>query len=782
MAPDPSNPLIAYADHETRVYKTVDGGKSWSTILRVNFPKTTLDYSETNVVYVSSDNSILRSDDGGINWKTLAQGGGQITVHPVDHNIIYTVYQGSLYKSLDKGDTWSALGPTPGGHLYIIPLDPDTMYLSNDLNGLHLSTDGGATWSRVDFGGRRARRLIQTLNGDLWIADFQKGLFRSVDNGRNWALTLNVPAWRLAADPWDSESLFVVADQKVFWVHPAGTSRTIDTGGSGGQLDPPASFRTVDKCQVIERSNTVYNLVSDLSVIGEGSCLLIARFVHDVTIEGNGHTIRFAGAGVYGDSIRNLIIRNLNLVQVGVGSRGAHSAIQLSHVDGLEVDSNTVTTYERGKTGISVSGINSKNVSLTSNTIHNDGKFSVGMFVNSPKALITRNTINSPTGNGLDMKLSPNSIIVDNYISASADQGFALRIHTSPGANLAGNTFIGAGRSADGTFRFSNSDGMVVEQNTFETKSSPATGYGVLIKDSSGMRFAGNTVKHQMRQFPAISLKNSHNNLLQNNAVTCEAIGCAGILIDYSDQNQIFDNVVNVLGQDSQWGIRLQNTDRNELMLNTVNVNGRLITSTYMAALSLDNARHNYISVLGMKGSVADIELVNSSGIIVQSGRLSVDANGDVIFVLRPPDDEGKFGFAFASPVVISLERDPNDSVIALNFLQSSLQFDMPATGTINVSDSSGSIGIDTVQVGVTNVAAVLPGLTDPAQDLNGDGLAEDVNGNGRLDFNDMVKLFENMSTTTVTDNSRQFDFNGNGFVDMDDIVQLFMILVSRFG
>ncbi|MCH8212758.1 MAG: hypothetical protein IIC54_01650, partial [Proteobacteria bacterium] len=300
MAPDPSNPLIAYADHETRVYKTVDGGKSWSTILRVNFPKTTLDHSETNVVYVSSDNSILRSDDGGINWKTLAQGGGQITVHPVDHNIIYTVYQGSLYKSLDKGDTWSALGPTPGGHLYIIPLDPDTMYLSNDLNGLHLSTDGGATWSRVDFGGRRAKRLIQTLNGDLWIADFQKGLFRSVDNGRNWALTLNVPAWRLAADPWDSESLFVIADQKVFWVHPAGTSRTIDTGGSGGQLDPPASFRTVDKCQVIERSNTVYSLVNDLSVIGEGSCLLIARFVHDVTIEGNGHTIRFAGAGDHG--------------------------------------------------------------------------------------------------------------------------------------------------------------------------------------------------------------------------------------------------------------------------------------------------------------------------------------------------------------------------------------------------------------------------------------------------------------------------------------------------
>lgn len=103
-------------------------------------------------------------------------------------------------------------------------------------------------------------------------------------------------------------------------------------------------------------------------------------------------------------------------------------------------------------------------------------------------------------------------------------------------------------------------------------------------------------------------------------------------------------------------------------------------------------------------------------------------------------------------------------------------------TVTVTIFDDDGAIGIDTMQVDVTKVYPTLPGLIEPAQDLDGDGLAEDVNGNGRLDFDDIVKLFKNVSSTEVTDNSDDFDFNGNGTVDMDDIVKLFMMLVSKFG
>ena len=61
------------------------------------------------------------------------------------------------------------------------------------------------------------------------------------------------------------------------------------------------------------------------------------------------------------------------------------------------------------------------------------------------------------------------------------------------------------------------------------------------------------------------------------------------------------------------------------------------------------------------------------------------------------------------------------------------------------------------------------PNLNAPT-DLDGDGVFEDINGNGRLDFNDVVALFENLPNAEVPFQ----DINGNGRIDFDDIVELF--------
>jgi PKD repeat protein len=58
----------------------------------------------------------------------------------------------------------------------------------------------------------------------------------------------------------------------------------------------------------------------------------------------------------------------------------------------------------------------------------------------------------------------------------------------------------------------------------------------------------------------------------------------------------------------------------------------------------------------------------------------------------------------------------------------------------------------------------------NPPTDPDDDGVFEDVNGNGQLDFDDVVVLFENLS-----DAEAEFqDVNGNGRIDFDDIVELF--------
>ncbi|HMK45270.1 MAG TPA: PKD domain-containing protein [Methanocella sp.] len=73
------------------------------------------------------------------------------------------------------------------------------------------------------------------------------------------------------------------------------------------------------------------------------------------------------------------------------------------------------------------------------------------------------------------------------------------------------------------------------------------------------------------------------------------------------------------------------------------------------------------------------------------------------------------------------------------------------------------------------------PGETKAPTDPNGDGLYEDINGNRRLDFNDVVEFFEHMNW--VKDNKnvgvKPYDFNGNGKVDYDDVVVLYNLVMN---
>jgi len=64
------------------------------------------------------------------------------------------------------------------------------------------------------------------------------------------------------------------------------------------------------------------------------------------------------------------------------------------------------------------------------------------------------------------------------------------------------------------------------------------------------------------------------------------------------------------------------------------------------------------------------------------------------------------------------------------------------------------------------------PDQEAPPQDLDGDGLYEDVNANGRLDFDDAVTLALYIDWVAPEDQG-YFDFNGNGRLDFDDAVRL---------
>lgn len=95
---------------------------------------------------------------------------------------------------------------------------------------------------------------------------------------------------------------------------------------------------------------------------------------------------------------------------------------------------------------------------------------------------------------------------------------------------------------------------------------------------------------------------------------------------------------------------------------------------------------------------------------------------------------------------------------------------------SVQLDDDVGSAIDPVVRDGRVTVTPLSPVCADCGvpSDPDGDGVHEDVNGNDRLDFDDVVTLFENMDDAPVTDHESAFDVNGNDRLDFDDIVELF--------
>ncbi len=98
----------------------------------------------------------------------------------------------------------------------------------------------------------------------------------------------------------------------------------------------------------------------------------------------------------------------------------------------------------------------------------------------------------------------------------------------------------------------------------------------------------------------------------------------------------------------------------------------------------------------------------------------------------------------------------------------------------ISMDDDNGSIiEADTVsgQLEIGSGDSVIPfpcGTCKTPTDPDNDGLYEDINGNGRKDFQDIVLLFNYLEWVSSNEPIPNFDFNKNGRIDFNDIIKLF--------
>ncbi len=277
VAIDPMDSAVVYASTRRGVFKSSDGGASWSDpssgkLDGINIHSLAIDLLTPSSIYVGTSSGVLKSADGGASWRNrliagaiynLIFGSQKSTIYAADFDDVgYYPAPSSVYKSTDDGETWSrsasGFSIVPGT-LVIDPTQPSTVYATSyDYEGVQKSVDAGSTWSMAS--GDLAGYFVNTLAIDArhpttLYAGTYRGIFKSVDASSTWHLAssdLNISHWgvsALAIDPRDSNTLYA-------GTYSRGVFRSTDGGATWGPFNEGLSNLGVTAL-AIDRTGTL---------------------------------------------------------------------------------------------------------------------------------------------------------------------------------------------------------------------------------------------------------------------------------------------------------------------------------------------------------------------------------------------------------------------------------------------------------------------------------------------------------------------------------------------
>ncbi len=165
-----SNSQILFCGTESGgVYKTTDGGNHWThmthdmAIGSVSAIK--IHPTNPDIVFFSGANDIWKSIDGGASWSISGQSSFQslnvsaseIIFHPTIPNMLFASTNQGLYQSIDLGLSWTEKLPNECMTVNFQPLNPDVVYTVHyeptlGISKFYKSTDGGNSFVMYDNG------------------------------------------------------------------------------------------------------------------------------------------------------------------------------------------------------------------------------------------------------------------------------------------------------------------------------------------------------------------------------------------------------------------------------------------------------------------------------------------------------------------------------------------------------------------------------------------------------------------------------------------------------
>jgi photosystem II stability/assembly factor-like uncharacterized protein len=280
---DPQNANVVYVgafghayapNHERGVYKSTDGGTSWTKVLdqgpEIGISELAIATEDPKRLFAATWRSqrppwstyapldgpgsgLFRSRDSGQSWsrltgKGLPEGDWGRTAVAVSPNgkRVYALISASrkpgLYRSDDGGDTWTLQNDDRRltsrawyfGNITVDPNNPDVIYVPNV--ALYRSEDGGKTISIVRGapGGDDYHQIwVDPKDSSRMILGTDQGATISLDYGRTWSSWYNQPTGQFYHVITDDQFPYVV-----FGTQQDSGSAAVRSRSDAGQITP----------------------------------------------------------------------------------------------------------------------------------------------------------------------------------------------------------------------------------------------------------------------------------------------------------------------------------------------------------------------------------------------------------------------------------------------------------------------------------------------------------------------------------------------------------------
>ncbi|MBZ5727302.1 MAG: hypothetical protein LAP87_20175 [Acidobacteriia bacterium] len=280
----PTDPNIVYVaavgdlwgpNKERGVYQSSDGGATWKQSLAIDqdtgVSDIAIDPQSPNILYAAAyqrrrtvfgyngggpQGGIFRSTDGGAHWVKLGSGAlgrglpttgdigrSALDVYRRNTNIVYAevehATQGGIYRSEDKGVTWTKMSDTNPRPSYFsqLRIDPnnDQKIWLGGVN-IYMSEDGGRTFVQT-----RSQRVhsdfhaiwIDPANSDHLLAGTDGGVWVTWDSGRSWGHINNIALGQFYEVAFDFQKPYHVCgglQDNYSWCGPSSTTQQLGIG------------------------------------------------------------------------------------------------------------------------------------------------------------------------------------------------------------------------------------------------------------------------------------------------------------------------------------------------------------------------------------------------------------------------------------------------------------------------------------------------------------------------------------------------------------------------